>query len=107
MNIRATKQDIARIASDIVDGTVDVLAGCQAIVRLRGELAVPDATDPDLLVLVAIESELDDVPSGDVRNYWDSAALARTDAEEATYLRKSLPEILRACRGLSARWRSA
>jgi hypothetical protein len=88
----------------MVDGTMELLEGCRTIVDLRGSLSEPELSDPDLLVLVAAESELDGFPHGPARQYWAPDTLAAKDNEQEGYLLAARPEILRACRALLERW---
>jgi hypothetical protein len=98
------RNQIGDLAGRMVDGTVDLVDGCRAIVRLRGSLPEPDLSDADLLVLVAVESELDVFPDGSARQHWSSEALAAKDKEQQEYILAARPEILRVCRALHARW---
>jgi hypothetical protein len=98
------KTRIAAVAADMVAGRTDLLPGCRKIVDLRSRLAKADLTDPDIMEIVAVESELDDIPTGPARAHWSPEALAEKDAQAAAYLDKSKPGILRACRSLSQKW---
>ncbi len=104
MAAASEKQEIASLALSIVGGELDVLEGCRRIVDLRGSLGESEANDPDLLVIVGVESELDDVPSGATRELWAPDALAARDAERDEYLSAVRPELLRACQSIAARW---
>jgi hypothetical protein len=100
----AVREQIATVASGMAAGDVEFLEGCRRIALLRGSLSEPDISDPDLLVLVAVESELDDVPLGPAREYWSPDALAAKDKEKADYLETAKQELIRACRALNAKW---
>lgn len=100
----SARKQIAEIASDILNGDADVMEGCRKIVFLRGSLDMPETLDPDLLVVVAIESELDDVPVGPARKQWAPEALADKDKEMFEYLEMVRPELLRACQSIANRW---
>jgi hypothetical protein len=96
---------IAAVAADMVAGRTDLLPGCRQIVDLRSRLPKADLTDADLIEVVAVESELDDIPTGPARAHWAPEALAEKDAQAAAYLEKSKAGILRACRALAQKWR--
>jgi hypothetical protein len=98
------RRKIADVASSMLDGPMDLLEGCRTIVRLRGNLSDPDLYDPDLLFLVAVESELDDVPVGTARQHWAPEALAEKDEKKSRYLATAQEEIQRSCRALITRW---
>lgn len=51
------------------------------VVRLSHTDAIPDEADRRLII--AIESETDDLPVGEVRKLWAEAALREKDAEIA------------------------
>jgi hypothetical protein len=100
----SVREEIATVACGMVAGVVELLDGCRRIALLRGSLSEPDISDPDLLVVVAVESELDDVPLGATREQWSPDALAAKDKEKAEYLDAANQELLRACRALNAKW---
>ena len=100
----SARREISRIAAAMVAGSVDLLEGCRRVAALRKSLSDSELSDPDLLVLVGIESELDDIPHGGARELWAPAALAAKDEEGVKYLEAAREALLRACRALSARW---
>jgi len=100
------RRKIVDVASSMLDGPTDLLEGCRTIVKLRGNLSEPDLYDPDLLFLVAVESELDDVPVGAARQHWAPEALAEKDEKKSRYIASAREEIQRSCRALILRWAS-
>jgi hypothetical protein len=86
---------------------VDLHEGCRAIVKLRAGLPDEDEWDPDVLAFVAVDSELDDVPLGSVRELWEPTALAEKDRKRDRYLGETREGLLSACRGLIERWGTA
>jgi Protein of unknown function (DUF2489) len=95
---------IAVIAESMAGGTVDLLEGCRQVLALRTLLSDESLTDEDLGVLIAVESELDDMPSDRERSRWAVQALAELDQKKVDYLREAGPELVRACRSLALRW---
>ena len=93
-NSGTAEQNIAQIAQAILDGRVSIIAGARQIRRFCGGHAGLDERDPDLNTFVGIDSETDDLPIGDVRQYWAPDALARKDLEiarcEAMYRESAL-----------------
>ena len=75
------EQKVAQIARDILDGRIGIIEGAREIRRFCGGHLGFDERDPDLNTFVAIASETDDLPIGDVRQHWAPAALAQKDAE--------------------------
>jgi hypothetical protein len=77
------EQKVAQIARDILDGRIGIIEGAREIRRFCGGHLGFDERDLDLNTFVAIDSETDDLPIGDVRQYWAPDALAQKDAEIA------------------------
>ena len=78
-----------RIASDVLDGKVDIISGCRRILTYRSR--VRGVSDEAWDVVTAIASETDDVPLGAVRDAWDADALATKDADAAAYVERIRP----------------
>ena len=57
-----------------------------------------------LLGILAIDSELEDVPMGVVRERWAPEALAERDRAAEEYLTLERENIFRACQALIAKW---
>jgi len=78
-----------RIASDVLDGKLDIISGCRRVLSYRSQIR--GVSDEAWDVVTAIASETDDIPLGDVRNAWDPGALATRDAEAAEYIERVRP----------------
>ena len=89
------RQEIACVALGILNGSVDLLAGCRSLVRLRIEADAPPS--PAFDSIIGVESETDDFPLGDQRTAYSSELLARLDSEVSTYLDEVRPDVLQAC----------
>ncbi|HEY8212423.1 MAG TPA: hypothetical protein VIG99_33295 [Myxococcaceae bacterium] len=98
------RKEIAGIANRLLSGELGLHEGCRAIAHLRTRLPDADLYDPDVLVFVVVDSDLDDVPLGVARQRWDPAALATKDQRATEYLGQVREKILRACQTLSLRW---
>ena len=90
------RREIARVAQEILSGSIDLLAGCRSLVRLRIEAEAP--VSPAFAAITGVESETDDYPLGDQRAAYGSELLARLDSEISTYLNKVRPDVLEACK---------
>lgn len=101
---KLVREQIAAVAAKLVQNNVDLLDGCRSIVQLRGGLSEADRSDPDLLILVAVESELDDIPTGSARDHWEPYALVQKDQEAAEYLQSVREEVMRASQALMQKW---
>jgi hypothetical protein len=98
------RREIARVATRVLTGEMGLHEASREIARLRTGLTEPEIDDPDLLIFVAVDSELDDVPLGGARQRWAPEALAEKDAQAADYLARVSERLLRACQSLSVRW---
>jgi hypothetical protein len=97
------KQECAAIAEAFLTGKLDPLTACRRILELLEE---PErAQDPDINVLIGIDSETDHLPDPAHRALWDPAALREKDAETQTYFRSVDRKVREAFEGLAAKWR--
>ena len=77
--LETNRQKTAEIAQGILDGGISIIAGALEIHALFcGHVGI-DEQDPDLNTVVALDSETDDLPIGDVRQYWAPDALEHLD----------------------------
>jgi len=74
------RRKVAKLASDVIEGELSILKAAIEIVKIRFELDI-DENDKDLTAFVAIESEIDHLPIGPERNYWNEDALKEKDRE--------------------------
>jgi hypothetical protein len=95
---------IAAVAQAMLDRSIEPLAGCRDICQVRHQLSDVDANSSCLLVVVGIESELDDCPLGPARDHWAPAALAIKDRQRDEYLQRVQHTLEDACRILAS-WR--
>jgi hypothetical protein len=79
-------------ALDLVEGRLGVIAAARAIAKLGYWAGLRD--DTDVVTFVAIDSETDSLPIGEVRKLWADHALVPLDAEiakaEALYRESAL-----------------
>ena len=68
-------------ALDLVEGRLSVIESARVLSKLTHWSGLND--DPDLKTFIAIDSETDTLPVGDVRKYWASHALELEDVEIA------------------------
>src|SRR5678815_383935 len=104
MDEDSSRPRIAELAQHIAEGRLDFLEGVRLIASLRAGLSQPDMADPDLLILMGVESELERIPTGAARAQWDPSYLAALDTEKHRYYESCSEDILRACRALTAKW---
>ena len=90
------RKEIIQLAQGMLDGSVELLAGCRRLVRLRIEAAAP--VSPAFNAITGVESETDDYPFGERRNVFSTELLAKLDSEVSTYLSEVRPAVLQSCR---------
>jgi len=83
------------VAQSLLDGRITVLEAARALVSLAHTDAVPDVADRRLII--AVESETDDLPVGEVRNLWAPSALQEKDIEIARAEGLYRDDLLHAC----------
>ena len=85
--LETNRQKMAEIAQGILDGGISIIAGALEIHALFcGHIGI-DKQDPDPNTFVAIDSETNDLPIGDVRQYWAPDALEHLDDAPRFYSR--------------------
>jgi len=90
------EQQIVAVAQGMLDGDIDLVAGCRKLVSLHRQAGNPD--DPAISTIVGIESETEEFPVGAAREFWAEADLARKDEELFQYLELARPILIEACR---------
>ena len=104
--VASQRRRVAEIAGDILAGRVGMIEGARLLTGLRHEIEVAE-DDPDILVLVAIESETDGLPVGTERVNWGIRGLTgkQTAISEAEGWAKGVG--VEACRNLARRFGAA
>ena len=74
------RRKVAKLASDVLEGDLSILEAAIEIAKFRFELDV-DENDKDLLVFIGIESEIDHLPIGPERKYWNEDALKEKERQ--------------------------
>ena len=78
--VHKQKVRAGEVAQGMLDGDIQYLEGALELCSLRHKIEVAEE-DEDFIVFVAISSETDHLPIGQVRKYWSKAALERHQAE--------------------------
>src|SRR5262245_62100714 len=89
-------KEIADVAQGMLNGSVELLAGCRKLVRLRIDAAAP--ASPAFNAITGVESETDDYPLGEKRNAYSAELLDKLDSDVSTYLDEVRPAVLQSCR---------
>ncbi len=95
------RRQIGTIAAALLAGSLDPLTACRRILRLAGD---EEREDPDIVTIVGIDSETDDLPDPEHREFWDPHALAEKDIEIEEYFKRAGPVLREACLHLVAKW---
>ena len=66
--------------ASLLAGSIGVINASRKLARLRYQLE-GEKLDDDWRVFVCVDSEADDLPTGEERRHWQAEALARKDVE--------------------------
>jgi hypothetical protein len=90
------RQKAREIAEAVLEGRLSVLEGARALCRFARSTAIP--MEDDRTLVIAIDSETDDLPNGEVRKHWAADALREKDVEIARAEGLWKNQFLDACR---------
>ena len=96
--------EAVKLAQTVVAGEIGLLEGARELAAIGTRLVHDVSLDPDFSVLVAVASETDDLPIGQVRALWDRSAVAERDREIADYEARVREVVLAACRSIRTRY---
>ena len=86
------RANLFQAATEALSGERDLLSACRIIVQGRYAAGLQDS---DALVhIVAIESELDDIPGEAVRHVWSPVAYAEKQRQKEAYLAREREGLL-------------
>ncbi|MBI1853859.1 MAG: DUF2489 domain-containing protein [Planctomycetes bacterium] len=100
----AAKRKIAAIANSMIEGRLELLEGCREIVAFRSPSPDEVFDDEDMLTFIGVESELDGVPTGEVRTLCAPEELAEKDQKKDECLRQSHEFIIESCQAVVRRF---
>ena len=83
------REKMANVAREILAGQIGLLEGTRQLADLSRSLSDAEATDPDVLTLIGVDSELDDIPFGSARDRWAPEALAEKDRQCDEYIQRA------------------
>ena len=90
------RQRVREIAQEVLDRRTTILEAVRKLYPLAHTDAI--ANEGDRTLVIAIESETDDLPIGEVRKLWAPYALEAKDAEVARCEELWKPQFLEACK---------
>lgn len=89
---------IVAIAKSIISGDLGIVAGARQLAGWRFD--VDAENDSDFLFFLAVDSETDDLPVGEVRSRWNPEALKAKDAELQKFETSVRNRAIEACHSL-------
>jgi hypothetical protein len=95
----AERQKARDVAQAVLDGQTPVLEAVRTLVSLAHTDAVADVEDR--MLIIAIESETDGLPIGEVRRLWAPSALEEKDKVIARSEELYREQFLEACRRIA------
>ena len=101
--IQSVHARVTELARGMIAGDIPFLDGSIELASLRSEAEVA-SDDPDFIVFVAIESEIDHLPVGRVREHWDPIAVKQHEPEIDKAIAWAKEIGLPACSSLIARY---
>lgn len=102
--LRAVQDQVVEVCRAILNGETKVLSGVRKLCRLHYELF--EQIDDDFVLFIGIDSETDDLPIGDERQYWNEEVLLKKDKEIAEYEARVKQDVFDGCRKLIDRFSS-
>ena len=100
------RSEVANTARLILDRQINLVEGAWRLSALRHDVT-RKYFDDDFMLFVAIASETDHLPVGDVRNQYSPDALRKADAEIAEAERLHRAQAEHACEKLITRFSNA
>lgn len=101
--IQKHRQRVGEIAKGMLAGTIDYLDGARKISTLRHAVEAPQ-DDPDFSAFVAVDSETDNLPIGEPRQYWAKESLERLEPEVQKAIKWAKNVSWEQCKSLAKRY---
>jgi hypothetical protein len=99
------KAEVISVASEMLDRRIGIIEGSRRLTQLRGYVT-EDMDDDDFMIFVVIESETDDLPVGEERQYWATWVLPEYDKKILHAEEFYREHALEGCRKLLERFRA-
>jgi hypothetical protein len=94
----SSRAELVAVAQAMLDGETNLIEGARRICALRHDVGEPDN---DVFVpIIAMESETDHFPLGQMREHCASDYLQRMDDQMETYLEEARIDVLAACKDI-------
>jgi hypothetical protein len=92
----AKEREIVAVATAMIGGEINLIEGCRQINGLMHEIDDPACWDLHR-PFIAVDSETDHLPFGELRKLWHPDFLPQADEEAEKYLASRRPMIIEAC----------
>jgi hypothetical protein len=102
MNSEELRQQVIASVKSILAGEIDTIEGCRRVIYAYRSLEL--APTSGFLTVLAVESELDDVPSEGQRSLWEPRIFEAKQREKQAYLERVRPQLVTACESLLAQF---
>jgi hypothetical protein len=99
--LESERQRVREIAQEVLERRTTILEAVRKLYPLAHTDAI--ANEDDRILVIAIESETDDLPIGEVRKLWAPYALEARNAEIARCEELWKPQFLEACKRILGR----
>ena len=104
--VEKARCELGTIALAMLNGKFSFIMGPRKLVSLR-ERAKLAQFDPDIVPFVAIDSETDALPVGEVRKFWSTGALAKSESKAEAAERWARDVGAKPCQNLIDRFKPA
>lgn len=87
--------ELRNIAEKLIKGEIYFI---EAIREIKDRINLIKLTDEEKKLLIAIDSDTDDIPAGEVRKRWNKEALEKIDIELNNYMKEIKPDLIKICK---------
>jgi len=104
MESEYSRRSTVETAEAVLARKIGIIEGSIRLASLAHDV-VPDwVADEDFVVLGALSSETDHLPTGSARQYWSATALAEADVAIARIEQNAKEDVFRACTNIIKRF---
>ena len=105
MNASELRGELVKTAQEVLGGNIGIVEASRALRSLL--IHLPESADPMFTVIVAVESDTEDVPTGLLRDKVAPEFRERIDAEMSVYIPEILGAFQEACSNIISRYSEA
>jgi hypothetical protein len=101
------RRSAVETAQAVIAGKIGIIEGSIRLASLAHDVVPNWVTDEDFVVLGALSSETDHLPTGSARQYWSATALAEADVAIERIEQNAREDVFRACTNIIKRFADA